>query len=290
MHTTNLKDTDLLIIGGMPKAGTTSLFNWLSKHPDIAASVVKETRFFLDKDYPLPSSARYNGKNLEDYIKYFRHNSDAKLLLESTPDYLYCRTPIHIADIMPRAKFIFVLRDPVERAVSWYKFAAQLGYLPRKMSFTDYIQAQLGKSVYKDTPIYLRALDQNRLNKYLPHFLEAYGSRCKVFDFAQLKTDPYSIVSEICKFCGIEPSFYDNFVFDVKNISTGVHAARHARIYYRTRAWFIYTFRPSPKTKNMLRPIASSIKKILSASQFAHPIELSQDIIDAIRSDAQIII
>ena len=35
-----------LVIAGVPKAGTTSLFNYLAQHPDICPSDVKETRYF----------------------------------------------------------------------------------------------------------------------------------------------------------------------------------------------------------------------------------------------------
>ena len=42
-----------LIIGGTTKAGTTSLHAYLSDHPQVCASSIKETRFFLDRDYPL---------------------------------------------------------------------------------------------------------------------------------------------------------------------------------------------------------------------------------------------
>jgi len=42
-----------LIIAGQPKAGTTSLFDWMAQHPEITPSRLKETRFFLDPDYPL---------------------------------------------------------------------------------------------------------------------------------------------------------------------------------------------------------------------------------------------
>lgn len=47
------------IIGGGSKAGTTSVFNYLADHPEICAADAKETRFFLDADYPLPSKLRY---------------------------------------------------------------------------------------------------------------------------------------------------------------------------------------------------------------------------------------
>src|SRR5262245_42062490 len=51
-----------VVIAGVNKAGTTSLFVSLSEHPDIAPSAVKETRFFLPARYgrPLESAADYD--------------------------------------------------------------------------------------------------------------------------------------------------------------------------------------------------------------------------------------
>lgn len=51
-----------LIIAGAPKCGTTSLFDYLIRHPDIGGSSVKETHYFMDCNYPL-----YNSKaNYDD--------------------------------------------------------------------------------------------------------------------------------------------------------------------------------------------------------------------------------
>ena len=55
---TKFQGESFLIIAGASKAGTTSVFNYLANHPQICASVAKETRFFLDLDYPLPSELR----------------------------------------------------------------------------------------------------------------------------------------------------------------------------------------------------------------------------------------
>src|SRR3954453_7759178 len=76
------RPTDVLI-AGVNKAGTTSLFVSLSEHPRVAPSAVKETRFFLP--------ARY-GKTVppEDvYDQYFTVLPDTRARLEATPSYFY---------------------------------------------------------------------------------------------------------------------------------------------------------------------------------------------------------
>lgn len=278
-----------LIIGGMPKAGTTSVFNWLAAHPDFAPSKIKETRFFLDTHYPLPSGSRYDGTNLPEYLKFFPPAGDNRILLESSPDYMYCRTPIQLAHVMPNSRIVFIVRDPVERVISWYKFGAQLGYFDKTLSFADFVEAQAGQPVSETTPIYMRALDQNRINKYLPAFRDAFGERCLVLDFITIKNDPRAAARRICDFAGVDPAFFDTFTFEAKNVSTGIHASRKARLYYRTRAWIIYTFKPTPAVKRYIRPFAGMLKRTISGKTALERINLTEDLVARIREDASLV-
>src|SRR3954463_13629169 len=72
-----------LVIAGVAKAGTTSLFNYLAQHPDICASDVKETRYFEPLRYGevLPP--------IESYTAHFRHRQGERYALEATPTYFY---------------------------------------------------------------------------------------------------------------------------------------------------------------------------------------------------------
>ena len=112
-----------LIIGGATKAGTTSLYFYLADHPEICASNLKETRFFLDAEYPLPAKYRLED-GLDKYEKYFNHCQKQSLRLEATPDYLYSPdTPQKIKHSLPNVKMFFILREPIDRLTSWYRFA-----------------------------------------------------------------------------------------------------------------------------------------------------------------------
>ena len=131
-----------LIVGGTTKAATTSLFAYLAAHPAICAATYKETRFFLDKTYPLPSKYRYSG-NVEEYNLLFpeEDDGDSRIRLESTPDYLYCPNACErIAEFLPHAKLVFSLREPISRLISWYRFAKQNGTLPQTLSFDGYVE------------------------------------------------------------------------------------------------------------------------------------------------------
>ena len=279
-------DNAALIIGGQPKAGTSSLFHWLSQHPDVEPSKVKEVRFFLDLNYPLPSGSRYDGTNVQRYRKFFSDVSGARVLLDSSPDYLYSKNALQIRKAIPNARLVFIVRDPVERIVSWYKFAAQIGRLKTGMSFEEYVDYQLKHRVTAETPIHLRALEQNRVEKYLTPFLDRFGDDCLVLDFADLKADPRAVVKRICDFSNLDPCFFDSFIFKPRNVSTGRQASKSSRFYFRMRARFNYSLLPSAPVRATVRPLGLLMKKLFVQSRTLNSFEVTDGCADAIRAHA----
>src|SRR5438034_3846662 len=106
---TPLSKYRFLILGGTSKAGTTSVYNYLANHPQIC-SLTKETRFFLDPDYPLPSTKRYQRDSPETYLSFFDSGNSQSLenwRFEATPDYLYsAKTPRAIRKTLANVCFI----------------------------------------------------------------------------------------------------------------------------------------------------------------------------------------
>lgn len=262
-----------LIIGGQPKAGTTSLYDWLSKHPDITPSRIKEARFFLDPDYPLPTTTRYDGSNLEDYTSLFQAGGagQGKIRMEATPDYLYNKTALKIATALPKARIVFVVREPVERMVSWYKFALQRGFLQSDVDFKSYILQQIETPVSAATPMHLRALDQCRSDASLKPFMDAFEGRCLVLDFQKLRENPAGIMEEICAFANIPFTPYVGFSFEAQNASTGSTATKLEAMYYRTRSRITYRLNSSRGLRKALQPINKLVKKMLIKSGDANP-------------------
>jgi hypothetical protein len=117
---------DVLIIGA-PKAGTSALHAALAQHPQIYASPVKEPKYYMCWDAPPPA---YRGpgdahSNQEwmwrraDYEALFREAPEDAVRLESTPFNLYMRgARRRIAEELPEAKLIVIVRDPIDRAYS----------------------------------------------------------------------------------------------------------------------------------------------------------------------------
>lgn len=111
------------IIAGAQRSGTTAVYHLLDQHPDIcmATPVRPEPKFFLD---PVAVRAGY-----ETYLsRYFSHRRNQRLLGEKSTSYIERYDAIErIHEMLPEAKLIFVLRDPVMRAWSNWRFSRAHG-------------------------------------------------------------------------------------------------------------------------------------------------------------------
>lgn len=109
------------IIGGVPKAGTTSLYKYLMQHPDVRPAEDKELTFWGNFFSPKrrPGREEVTTKYLAQFPRI--EPDDFKVTGEATPGYLYCSTcPTYILKYIPKIKFIFTLRSPLPRSYSEY--------------------------------------------------------------------------------------------------------------------------------------------------------------------------
>lgn len=112
-----------VLVLGAAKAGTTTVHEMLSGSSSIFMSSVKEPGFF--------SSDRRYADGVEHYENlHFRGSEGFRLRGESTPSYLYfdkCvdRVAAHLGP--SEVKFIVVLRNPLERTISAYRYAVEKG-------------------------------------------------------------------------------------------------------------------------------------------------------------------
>lgn len=155
---------DFLVIGAM-KCGTTSLHNYLNLHPDIFMSDVKELDFFttnyhLGLDWykrQFPNEKMFSGESSQNYSK--RHHPDFKDAAE------------RIHDVLPHAKIIYVVRDPVKRVISHIQENIEAHSFQPTFDFNRFIietpgnHWELCSMYYYQIEPYLRLFD--RKNIYL---------------------------------------------------------------------------------------------------------------------------
>jgi hypothetical protein len=128
------------VIAGAQKAGTTSLFGYLSGHPQCAASSTKEVHYF-DQHFARGENWYRMHFPLENATRQVGGTPPETRCFESSPYYMFDpRVPARMAAALPNAKVIFLLRNPVSRAYSHYQHSVRRGREP--LSFELAIDAE----------------------------------------------------------------------------------------------------------------------------------------------------
>lgn len=216
-----------LVIAGAPRSGTTALFKWLIDHPSVVSARIKETRYLMDKEYPLYNPTHnFQGGGLSGYAQLFPSHPYGSVYLDATPDYMYQQTALEVLSKLPtNPTIIFVLRNPVERVISLFNFAQNnVGTVEPDISLEDFIaKATLGG--FGNDTILNKVLDHSVYHTWLEKWIQACGShRVKVIFFEDMVKDPLLVLVDICTHFGINADFYFNYVFEAENASGRVRS------------------------------------------------------------------
>ena len=200
------------IIFGVSRSGTTSLYQYLAKHPNIEPCVIKEPRFF-DMYY-------------ERGINWYRMNFPSKwqkfvftklkhkkfMTGEASGAYLQNpHAPKRIHELNPNMKLILLLRNPIDRAFSHYKRKVKNG--SEKLSFEEVIEQEQSRiegemeKMEKDekyySPIYhslsylTTGLYANRLKRWLKYFPI---NKILVLENGEFLNDPEKVYNQAIEF------------------------------------------------------------------------------------------
>ena len=220
----SVNDHSYIIIGGSTKCATTSVFAYLADHPQISGSKIKESRFFWKGNYPLKKEGFDFEDGIEMFDSLFDDKTNAKYRLEATPDYLYSsKTASLIKENLKDVRIIFIVRDPIDRVVSWFKFAKQLNLINANESIDDFIENQFNVEGERIKEQHLHAVEQGCYGRYLEHYIKIFGrDRIKVIKYEQLTVNPSASLANICDFIEIDSGFYKSYDFKVLNQSVNV--------------------------------------------------------------------
>lgn len=212
------------IIGGTEKAGTTSVFTYLSAHPEVCGSNVKETDFFR-KTYSGDRSA-----DIAQYSAYFdRCRAGVKIIMEASPGYLGAGAIVapRIRELSPDAKILFILRDPIDRLYSSFQFHLARLDIDQSIGFDEYVDrcirfdagaASAGELGIGDW--YLRNLGFGRYAEPLSHYFQHFPrQQIKLMFFEQLNDDVVLFMRDLSQFLDIAPDFYDQYEFKRVNVT-----------------------------------------------------------------------
>jgi len=207
-----------LFVAGVPKAGTTSLFHYLALHSDVFPSSRKEPGYFH------PFKIKDWDKNLEEYKKFFAGHSGQRYVMEATPGYFYGgkESADAINIFSPESKIIIVLRNPVERLFSFYKYKKSLGHIDGKLNFGTYVDECKNipdtQSIQKDNYDFWAIVGGNYAS-LLSEWHNVFGNRLKVCFFDDMVKDEPKFIEEICKWLDLDKSEIDDSRTKVQNKS-----------------------------------------------------------------------
>ena len=199
------------VVIGAARCGTTSLYAYLREHPQVFMSPEKETDYFSLGDLPIdevPANASpYRARTREEYERLFRDAGDAAAVGEASPTYLFQqRSAARMQAVIPDAKLICVLRDPVERAYSHYALARKMGFEPLG-DFEDAVAAESERWL-RDRSMrftYVRAsLYHDGLREFWTRFPR---EQILVLPFEDLAADPGATMRRVYAFLGVDDRF-----------------------------------------------------------------------------------
>ena len=178
---------DFLVIG-TPKSGSTWLQFILASHPDIFIPGERNEIHYFDRQYgKVPP---------EWYQKFFSGSDGFKAIGEVTPHYLFIPDHEAFRSIPTISKFIVILRDPVARCLSHYKFRVRV----------DNYKGSL-KEFIKDYPATLK---WGLYGEHIERFLKTYDrEQLLVLVYEEVTKDPEAMLAAIGAFLEVDAAGFD---------------------------------------------------------------------------------
>lgn len=200
-------------IVGAPKCGTTALHAYLAQHPDVFMSDPKEPHYFgSDLDF------RYRRRPTdEQYRSYFADAGDRRRIGEGSVWYLYSECAAdEIAQAVPDARIVVMLRDPVEMIPSLHSQFVYNGH--EDLGLADALAAEEDRAAGRRIPPHAnfpRGLLYRRVATYAPQlarYLDRFGrERVHVIVYDDFKADVAAAYRDTLTFLGVDPDHRPDF-------------------------------------------------------------------------------
>jgi len=196
-----------LFIAGTAKSGTTSLYNYLKKHPDIFTGKRKETRFFTWQEFVLkPISKAFRDRFVTEFDEYkalFNGIGNEKYVMDGSIYIMYFKNAIQrVKEYNPDAILLILLRNPADRLFSHYKMLYNRGVEKRKWS----------KFILD--PVSIEGINLMELGLYAEQLENVFNvfenKKVKVMFFDDFIEDTKKTLIDIYNFIGVKEIAADN--------------------------------------------------------------------------------
>jgi hypothetical protein len=198
------------LIAGVPKAGTTALHAALVRHPGLFLPTVKEPKFFLS-DGPPPTSG--GPGDVQTYQEHVWRQGDYEALFdpapagtvrgEATPFYLYdLAAHDRIRRLVPDAKLIILLRDPVDRAHSNWTHLWNAGLEPE----ADFLTACRAEDARRAAgwADFWHYVGLGQYGHQVQHLFKVFPrEQVLLLRYRDLKDNPAQTLDRVCDFLGV---------------------------------------------------------------------------------------
>lgn len=211
------------IVIGAKKSGTTSLFEYLRAHPHVWLPDDKRLEFFTDENW---------GRGVDWYEAQFRGAGDHAARGEITTS--YTRFPLvhdvaaRMHGVVPDVRLLYLLRDPIARIVSHYRYAWVEGWERRTID-----EAVMANSAEFVAP--------SRYAMQLAPFLEHFErEQILLFTSEDLRDDQATTMAKVYAFIGVDDTSAAGADADARRYHQGSDLRRAATPIQKLRASGVY--------------------------------------------------
>ena len=199
---------DFFIVGAA-KSGTTSLYSYLNKHPEIEMSTIKEPDYFSN-EFIEKQSLYYKKESIKSLNKYHSLYSDTKNLIrgEASVSYLfYEKVPKKIFKYNSRSKVIIMLRNPSDRAYSHYLMDKRLGFV--RESFENIVHK---KSTHKNSALfYQQYIELGQYSFQIKNYFDVFSKKnILIVDYDDFIYNSSEVLNKVCVFLNVENRSFSN--------------------------------------------------------------------------------
>lgn len=243
-----------LLVAGVTKTGTTSLYWYLTQHPDVCRpNGRKEIDFFTPMRRGEPPLG-----DIAAYADYFANCATQRYRLDASPQYFDGGPSLveMVRRYTPYARVLVLLRDPVERLWSHYRDIKSKDKLAKQVAFREFFErgvAVHGANGSGRQHTNYRATSLGCYNEHLRDWFDVFDDRVRVLFHERLVRDAQALIAEVCVWLGIDPAVTRGFAYEVRNRTVDPRSVALSKFAYAVNRRVGPTLRKVPAVKRAAR-------------------------------------